>query len=251
MSAKTFENGKPLNITLGPDVRFLWPHVFEKRVNEDGEDKFEVLIQIPYKNKKAIALVEDAIDAAIFRGFSGELSEKSTFKKGTKETALKLPLKDGSDKEDAEYGDLFEGYMYLTARSARKPSVLDCNGQQILDADEFYSGVIGAVSVTVFPYNNKSQGVSIQLNHLMKLSDGERIGGGAISADDAFSEYMTGDNRGEAERRPSRSRASDDAPVHGGGTASRSRSRDDEEQRPSSRASRSRAQGDSDDPMFD
>lgn len=246
MGKKTFENGKPINVTLGPDVRFLWPYVFEKRVNEEGEDKYEVLIQIPYANKKAIALFEDAVDAAIERGYSGELSDKSTFKKGTKESALKLPLKDGDDKVDEEYGDLFEGYMYCTAKSSRRPTILDENGQQILDPEEFYSGVIGAVSLTVYPYNNRAQGVGIQLNHIMKLDDGERIGGGSsVTAEDAFAEYMSGGGS-----RTGRSRGDEDnAPRRG---ASRSRSRDDEDEHRGrgTTSGRSRGRG-SDDPMFD
>ena len=251
MAKKTFENGKPINITLGPDVRFLWPYVFEKRENDDGEDKYEVLIQIPYSNKKAIALFEDAIDAAVERGYSGELSEKSTFKKGTKEGALKIPLKDGDDKADEEYGDLFAGYMYATAKTQRRPTVLDENGQQILDPEEFYSGVLGAVSITLYPYNNRAQGVGVQLNHIMKLDDGERIGGGVISAEDAFADYMDGGSSRETSR--SRSRDEERRP-----SRSRSRERDDEdeERRPSrgsgsSRSGRSRRGEGSDDPMFD
>lgn len=268
MAKTTFQDGKPIHITLGPDVRFMWPYVFEKRPNDDGEDKYEVVIQIPYANKKAIGLFEDAIDEAISRGYSGELSEKSTFKKGTKESALKLPLKDGADKADDDYADLFDGYMFATARTDRRPKVLDVNGQEIIDPEEMYSGAIGAVSITVYPYNNKSQGVGIQLNHIMKLDDGERIGGGGVSAEDAFAEYMGsgGERRSSRSRsrdedeRPTRGRSEsrsrgrddeDDAPRRG---ESRSRSRDaedDDERRPSRGSSRSRGRGGSDDPMFD
>ncbi len=245
MAKKSFEPGKPINITLGPDVRFLWPYVFEKRPNDEGEDKYEVLLQIPYANKKAITLFEDAIDEAISRGYSGELSDKSTFKKGTKEGALKLPLKDGDEKADEEYGELFEGYMYATAKSQRRPTVLDENGQQILDPEEFYSGVIGAVSVTVFPYNNRAQGIGVQLNHIMKLDDGERIGGGVISADDAFAEYLGGGSSS----RSGRGRDKDEAPKRG---TNRSRSREeDEERRPTRGSGRGRSRSGSDDPMFD
>jgi hypothetical protein len=221
---KTFSEGKPITITLGPDIRFLWPYVFEKRVNDEGEDKYEVLIQIPHTNKKMIALFEDAIDEAIKRGFSGELSDKSTFKKGTKEAALKTPLKDGEDKRDTEYGALFEGYIYCTAKTQRKPVVIDENGQQILDPEEFYPGAIGAVSVTVFPYNNRAQGIGVQLNHIMKLHDGERIGGGVITVEDAFADYLKkkGNN---------------------------SRARDGENRRPA--RNHNRINRDSDDPIFD
>lgn len=252
MAKTTFQDGKPIHITLGPDVRFMWPYVFEKRPNDDGEDKYEVVIQIPYANKKAIALFEDAVDEAIARGYSGELSEKSTFKKGTKESALKIPLKDGADKADDDYAELFEGYMFATARTDRRPKVLDVNGQEIIDPEEFYSGAVGAVSITVYSYNNKSQGVGIQLNHIMKLDDGERIGGGGVSAEDAFADYMPSGG-GSSRSGRSRGRDEDERPARGR-TESRSRSRDtedDDERRPARGSSRSRGRGGSDDPMFD
>ena len=204
-----FDPNRPVTVTLGPDIRFLWPYLFEKRPNEDGEDKYEVLVQIPYENKEAIGRIEAAIDEAIRRGFSGSLGEKSTYKKGTKESALKLPLKDGEDRADTDYADLFKGYMYMTAKSGkRRPTVVDKNGQEILDPEEVYSGMIGAISVTVYPFNNRSQGVGVQVNHVQKRADGERISGGApVTAEEAFAEYNTDDAR----RAPrSRFRGSDD-----------------------------------------
>lgn len=234
MAKTTFDPNKPITVTLGPDMRFLWPYLFEKRPNDDGEEKYEVLVQIPRANKRMIDLVNDAIDAAIERGFSGDLSDKSTFKKGTKESALKLPLKDGADRADDEYGDLFEGYMYLTAKNGkRRPVVLDQNGQQILDPEEIYSGAIGAVSLTFYPYNNRSQGVGVMVNHVMKLEEGKRLSGGAsVTPEEAFAEYLP---KGDGER-PARSR-------------SRSRDNDAEGGR-NRRATRNRDYG-SDDPMFD
>lgn len=197
MTKIKFDPAKPVTVTLGPDIRFLWPYLFEKRPNDDGEEKYEVLVQIPYDNKEAIERIEAAVDEAIRRGYSGELGGKSTYKKGTKESALKLPLKDGADRANDDYGDLFEGYLYLTAKSGkRKPTVVDLNCQEILDPEEVYSGMIGAISVTVYPYNNRSQGVGVQINHVQKRADGKRISGGApVSPQDAFAEYDTEEER--------------------------------------------------------
>lgn len=208
MAKIKFDPAKPVTVTLGPDIRFLWPYLFEKRPNDDGEEKYEVLVQIPYDNKEAIERIEAAVDEAIRRGYSGELGDKSTFKKGTKESSLKLPLKDGADREGDDYGDLFKGYMYLTAKSGkRKPTVVDLNCQEILDSEEVYSGMIGAISVTVYPYNNRSQGVGVQINHVQKRADGERISGGApVTPEDAFAEYGTGEERPVRGRVASRSR---------------------------------------------
>ncbi len=209
MAKITFDPNKPVTVTLGPDIRFLWPYLFEKRPNDDGEEKYEVLVQIPYDNKEAIERIEAAVDEAIRRGYSGELSDKSTYKKGTKESTLKLPLKDGADREG---DDLFAGYMYLTAKSGkRRPVVVDKNCQEILDPEEVYSGMIGAISVTVYPYNNRSQGVGVQINHVQKRADGERISGGAsVSPQDAFAEYGTEEERPTHGATRSRRRVSDD-----------------------------------------
>lgn len=209
MAKITFDPNKPVTVTLGPDIRFLWPYLFEKRPNDDGEEKYEVLVQIPYDNKEAIERIEAAVDEAIRRGYSGELSDKSTYKKGTKELTLKLPLKDGADREG---DDLFAGYMYLTAKSGkRRPVVVDKNCQEILDPEEVYSGMIGAISVTVYPYNNRSQGVGVQINHVQKRADGERISGGAsVSPQDAFAEYGTEEERPTHGATRSRRRVSDD-----------------------------------------
>lgn len=209
MAKITFDPNKPVTVTLGPDIRFLWPYLFEKRPNDDGEEKYEVLVQIPYDNKEAIERIEAAVDEAIRRGYSGELSDKSTYKKGTKESTLKLPLKDGADREG---DDLFAGYMYLTAKSGkRRPVVVDKNCQEILDPEEVYSGMIGAISVTVYPYNNRSQGVGVQINHVQKRADGERISGGAsVSPQDAFAEYGTEEERPTHGAARSRRRVSDD-----------------------------------------
>lgn len=212
MTKIKFDPAKPVTVTLGPDIRFLWPYLFEKRPNDDGEEKYEVLVQIPYDSKEAIERIEAAVDEAIRRGYSGELGDKSTYKKGTKESALKLPLKDGADRANDDYGDLFEGYLYLTAKSGkRKPTVVDLNCQEILDPEEVYSGMIGAISVTVYPYNNRSQGVGVQINHVQKRADGKRISGGApVSPQDAFAEYDTEEERPTQGATRSRRRVSGD-----------------------------------------
>ena len=102
--------------------------------------------------------------------------------------------------------------MYLTAKSGkRRPLVVDKNCQEILDPEEVYSGMIGAISVTVYPYNNRSQGVGVQINHVQKRADGERISGGAsVSPQDAFAEYGTEEERPTHGATRSRRRVSDD-----------------------------------------
>lgn len=227
---REFEKGKPVSITLGPDMMFLFPKVFEK---DEKDNVYKACVLIPYGNKKMIALFEDAVDAAIARGYSGELSEKSTFKKGTKESTLKMPLKDGADANE-DYADLFENHMYFNCKTDRKPKVLDANGQEIIDPSEFRMGAIGAVSVTVYPYNfeNQSQGVGVQLNHIMQLKESTFEGGAYVDPNEAFADYMPSGRGRDENERPARGR-----------TESRSRGRGGDNP--------FRERDGSDDPMFD
>jgi hypothetical protein len=195
MTKIKFDESKPVAVTIGPDVKFAWPHLHEKYAFEGDEDYpfYQVTVLIPKTNTTAIDRINNAIDEAIERGFSGKLSQVRTFKKGTKESSLTVPLKDGDEKEDNNYSDVFAGHYYLRLKTDRRPTVLDANGQEILDPDDFYSGVIGAASITFAPYNFQAmtQGVKAYINHAMKLKDGPRIGGAAISVDEAFTEYIT------------------------------------------------------------
>ena len=64
--------------------------------------------------------------------------------------------------------------------------LVDC-----LDEEEFYSGVKGAASLRFYPYNNAGNtGISCNLDNLLKLEDGDRIGGGSMSADQAFADLV-------------------------------------------------------------
>jgi hypothetical protein len=55
--------------------------------------------------------------------------------------------------------------------------------QPIIDADEFYSGCYGRAAIEFFPYNMEgSKGIACGLGNVQKLEDGERLGGGGVSA---------------------------------------------------------------------
>ena len=56
---------------------------------------------------------------------------------------------------------------------------------EILDPNEVYSGCYGRVSVIFYPYNaSGSKGIACGLNNVMKVAEGERLGGGTSAASD-------------------------------------------------------------------
>lgn len=160
-------------------VRFCYAHVWEPTsIEEGGKKKYTVSIVIPKTATKLLEKIESAIQAALEAGKSSKFGGKVPAK-------FKHPLRDGDEErpDDAAY----EGCMFLTASSDRQPGIVDANVDPILDKDEFYSGCYGRASLNFYAFNtNGSKGIAVGLNNLQKLEDGERLAGGASSAEDDF-----------------------------------------------------------------
>ena len=159
-------------------VRFSYAHVFEpSAISEDQEKKYSVSIIINKKDKKTLDKIKAAIAAAAEEGkvkFGGSIPKN-----------FKNPLRDGD--EEREDDETYKGCMFLNANSSRKPGLVDADVNPIMDKEEFYSGCYGRASVNFYAFNvSGNKGVACGLNNLQKLEDGERLGGGATSAEDDF-----------------------------------------------------------------
>ena len=166
------------------NCRFSYCHVFQPRENEQsGKMKYDCCLIVSKDDTQAVQLINEAIEGA-----------KALYKEkfGAPKGRLKTVVHDGD--EDRPDDDTFAGKLYINASSNRKPGVkmieagmlVDC-----LDEEEFYSGVKGAASLRFYPYNNAGNtGISCNLDNLLKLEDGDRIGGGSMSADQAFADLV-------------------------------------------------------------
>lgn len=176
--------------TLTGLVRFSYVHVFEPQASEEGkEPKYSVSIIIPKSDTATIA----ALNAAITQALN---DAKSKFPGGKIPTDFWNPLRDGDmDRPDDE---VYQNSMFISARSNRKPGVVDGNLLPIIDrrggeaaadfegdvsTEELYSGCYGRASLIFYGYNNKSKGVGCALSNLQKLQDGDRLGGGDATKD--------------------------------------------------------------------
>ena len=161
-------------VTTG-EVRFSYAHVFEPQSIEGSEPKYSVSILIDKDDKKTLARVKKAIDAA---------KQAGTAKFGGKIPAiLKLPLRDGDvDREDDE---VYAGKYFINANCKTKPGLIDKAGNPIIDSTEFYSGCYGHASITFYAFNTSgNKGIACGLNNIMKTRDGEALGGRAKAEDD-------------------------------------------------------------------
>ena len=166
------------------NCRFSYCHVFQPRKNEQsGKMKYDCCLIVSKDDTQAVQLINEAIEGA-----------KALYKEkfGAPKGRLKTVVHDGD--EDRPDDPVFANALYINASSERKPGVkmleagmlVDC-----LDEDEFYSGVKCAAGLRFYPYNNAGNtGISCNLDNLLKLEDGDRIGGGSMSADQAFADLV-------------------------------------------------------------
>ena len=166
---------QPTKVITGK-VRFSYLHVWvPQSIEEGGEKKYSVNLIIPKSDKAGIAEIKKAIAAA---------TEAGKAKLGGKIPAnLKQPLRDGD--VDRPEDENYENSYFLNATSRTKPGVVDKNLNPIMDQDDLYSGCYGRASITFYAFNTSgNKGIACGLNNLMKLSDGEPLGGRNTAASD-------------------------------------------------------------------
>ena len=166
-------------------VRLCYPYLFEPRKDEKkGTEKYETLILIPKTDKATVKMIEEKVEAAKIAGKTSQSGWKGKIPPG-----LKTPLRDGDTERDIEEQPEFAGMWFFSARSNRKPGVVDKNnvGMSKDDASEIYPGVYARVCINFFPFEGESKGVAAGLNHVQKVKDGPALGGAAgVSLDEAF-----------------------------------------------------------------
>ena len=169
-------------------VRFSYVNIFKSRAFQADQDaKFSICLLIPKEDKATLKKIKAAIDEAIQEGISSKWN-------GKKPANVKLPLRDG-DEERADEAPEYEGMMFLNANSTQKPGIVDKDLNEILDPDEVYSGCWGRASINFYPFSvNGNKGISVGLNNIQKLKDGERLGGVRASAESDFDDDFEDDD---------------------------------------------------------
>ncbi len=168
----------PCKVVTGK-VRFSYAHLFEP-TSMDGTDdkaKYSVSLLIPKKDKGQVEKIKTAIAAALEEGKSTKFGgKKFNF------DVSKL-LRDGDTERESD--PTYAGMYFLNAKSVQRPGVFDENGDEVLDAEEVYSGCYGKAIVRFYAYNtNGNKGVACGLNGVKKTHEGEKLSGSSVSAAD-------------------------------------------------------------------
>ena len=172
-------------VTTG-EVRFSYCHLFKPYAAMVGqEEKDSVTVLVPKTDVETMNRINTAIEAAKQRG----ISEKWN---GQCPPIVPTPVHDGDGvrpSDGMEFGPECKGHWVFTA-SAKvdyPPEVVDLTGNPILNQSEVYSGMYGNVNVNFFPYSyGGKKGIGCGLGPVRKTRDGEALGGGAITAAQAF-----------------------------------------------------------------
>lgn len=168
-------------------VRLSYAHVFAPQSIDGGDEKYSTAILIPKEDKETLGKIKAATDAA---------KELGKSKWGGKIPAnCKTPLRDGDEERPDD--EVYAGHYFLNATSKNKPGIAKPIGkgadgkmkfQEITDSTEVYSGCYAKVSLNFYPFDAKgNRGVAAGLNNVVKIQDGDFLGGRA-SVDDDFAD---------------------------------------------------------------
>jgi hypothetical protein len=169
-------------------VRLSFPQLFEaKTVNGEGKPAFSASFLIDPKDPQ-VAVINNAINAV------------AAEKWGAKAEAMLKTIR-AADKTCLHSGDLkanydgFEGMLYVSARNAIKPLVVDTNRSPLTEQDgKPYAGCYVNVSLELWPQdNNYGKRINATLMGVQFYKDGESFVGGGVASEDDFDDLSIDD----------------------------------------------------------
>lgn len=189
-------NNNTTAVTTGK-VRLSFVHLFKPYAFQPGqEEKFSTTILVPKSDTETKAKIDAAMSAAIEKGIKDNWN-------GVRPPILNTPVYDGDGTRPSDgmpFGDECKGHWVFTASSKvdYPPEIVDVSGNRIISPSEIYSGIYARVHVNFYPYAfGGKKGIGVGLGPVQKISDGEPLGGGAVSASAVFG-APTQNNVGQA-----------------------------------------------------
>ncbi|OME86508.1 MULTISPECIES: DUF2815 family protein [Paenibacillus] len=169
-------------------VRLSYANVWEATPDDNGVLWYNSSILIPKDDKETLRKIKAAVDV---------LKEQAKAKYGGKiPPKFHTPLRDGDEERPDD--EAYEGHYFFNAKSKNRPGIAkpigkDNNGktkfQEITDTTEVYSGCYAKVSINFYLFDTKgNKGIAAGLNNIVKVQDGDFLGGRSSLNDDFASE---------------------------------------------------------------
>lgn len=178
------------------NVRMSFPDLWEATAINDGKPKFgaDLIIQ---PDSKILAVKEDGtkvkttmdkVMAAVAKqGWKGKggavLAKLEASKKCYRDGDLRT-----NNSEEVYEG--YEGLMYITAKNATRPRILDRDKSQLTEADgKPYSGCFVNAIIDVYPMTpTDKKGIFASLLGIQFVADGDAFGSSSVASEDEFDE---------------------------------------------------------------
>lgn len=178
-------------------VRLSYANVWEPQSIDGGDPKYSTSILIPKDDKETLRKIKVIVDL---------LKEQAKAKFGGKLPAkFHTPLRDGDEEKPDD--EAYAGHYFFNASSKNKPGIAkpigkDGNGKtkfaEITDTTEVYSGCYAKVSINFYLFDTKgNKGIAAGLNNIVKVQDGDFLGGRSSLSDDFANEDFDSDDYGD------------------------------------------------------
>lgn len=165
-------------------ARLSYANIWEPQSIDGGDPKYSVSILIPKDDKETLRKIKAATDL---------LKEQAKAKYNGKIPAkFHTPLRDGDEERPDD--EAYAGHYFFNASSKNKPGIAKPIGkgsdgktkfQEITDTTEVYSGCYAKVSVNFYLFDTKgNKGIAAGLNNIVKVQDGDFLGGRSSVNDD-------------------------------------------------------------------
>ena len=178
---------------ITPEFRVSFPQVFQARkINENDPNekaKFSVLMLFRIKEtakskelgEKVVNIDElkGAVRKILFDKFRENWRAKTEERKADGSKVIHLPFRDGMETGKKDKDGFGEGVVFCSASTLQRPGLIDGQKKEIMTANEFYGGCYARAEINPYWYNYKNlkQGVSLGLQNLQKIRDGEPFSG--------------------------------------------------------------------------
>lgn len=169
------------------NVRLAFPVLFEARtVNGEGKPAFSA------------SFLLDPADPQV-KALNQAIEQVAKDKWGAKAEAILKQMR-AQDKVALHDGDLkanydgFPGNLYVSARSATRPLVIDKDKSPLTEQDgKPYAGCFVNASIELWPQdNNYGKRVNASLRGVQFFRDGDAFAGGGAASEDEFDDISSG-----------------------------------------------------------
>lgn len=171
-------------------VRINFQSLFKKKAKDDGSERYEVMLLIPKTDTKTLEAMKRALEAGAELSKFGSLGE-------IKELEGRVnPLRDGDTEKDKKTRKLrkedypyYAGHYFLTVGTANKPEIVDVYQNEVVEG-QLKDGDYVRIVLDAYAYDTKGNiGMTFGMaGPVLKVADGEALGGGKVKATDAFAD---------------------------------------------------------------